>query len=294
MKPSPSAPTTPEPARQLARPKIHALTSTRFFAALYVVLYHSRWGIAPGSTLDRFLSLGFVSVGFFFLLSGYILAVVYLRTGKSVAPRSFYVARFARIYPLYIVSVMLDAPFAVAARVAQYGLMAALVRVGALFTASVFMMQMFVPNLTVINIPSWSLAIETVFYLSFPLIGLWLWKLEKKRVVPMALLLYAGGVGMNWLLTHWWPHYLDGMNLPAQLTTFSLGILLDFLPPLGEGLDLGAVLLAGGTFLLSIRKHHLEQAREKTRWLFEGGQEPPPPPEPPIIEIPKINENPKS
>jgi uncharacterized membrane protein YkvA (DUF1232 family) len=115
-----------------------------------------------------------------------------------------------------------------------------------------------------------------------------LWRRLARWVTHKFLVLYY--VGMDPHTPRWAKVTLGGV----LVYVFSLGILLDFLPPLGEGLDLGAVLLAGGTFLLSIRKHHLEQAREKTRWLFEGGQEPQPPPEPPIIEIQKINENPKS
>src|ERR1700760_2252759 len=84
----PSRPHTLE-ARKGPTEKIHALTSLRFFAALYVVLYHTLWfaipSITPSSIVGRILSLGFLSVSFFFLLSGYILALVYLRDGRPVA-----------------------------------------------------------------------------------------------------------------------------------------------------------------------------------------------------------------
>ncbi|MGA2053325.1 MAG: YkvA family protein [Opitutales bacterium] len=93
-------------------------------------------------------------------------------------------------------------------------------------------------------------------------------------------------VGMDPKTSRWAKLTLGG----ALVYIFSPpGILLDFLPPLGEELDFAALVLAGGVFLLSIRKHHLDHAWEKTRWLFEGGREPPPPrpPEPPILEIEK-------
>ena len=113
---------------------------------------------------------------FFFLLSGYILSIVYLRHGKDVPAKTFYVARFARIYPLYLVSVLADVPFLIMGRLGKYGLTVAIERVMALLAVSTFMMQMWLRPLTVVNIPSWSLAVETVFYVSFPLIGPWLWK----------------------------------------------------------------------------------------------------------------------
>jgi len=76
------------------RERIHALTSLRFFAAFYVVLYHTYPLAFPekaGTVLAKFISLGYVSVSFFFLLSGYILAVVYLGTDKPIQKKSFYI-----------------------------------------------------------------------------------------------------------------------------------------------------------------------------------------------------------
>jgi hypothetical protein len=79
-----SAATVTRAAKQAAQTKIHALTSIRFFAVFYVVLFHTKWGITPGSALDQILSMGTASVCFFFLLSGYVLALVYLREGQPV------------------------------------------------------------------------------------------------------------------------------------------------------------------------------------------------------------------
>jgi peptidoglycan/LPS O-acetylase OafA/YrhL len=82
--------------------RIHALTSIRFFAALYVVICHTLRSYVPFLWNDgvwgRAIGLGYISVSFFFALSGYILAFVYLRRGASVSPRKFFKARFARIY----------------------------------------------------------------------------------------------------------------------------------------------------------------------------------------------------
>jgi peptidoglycan/LPS O-acetylase OafA/YrhL len=76
--------------------KIHALTSLRFFAAFYVVLYHTYPYAFPhtaGTLIANIFSIGYISVSFFFLLSGYILAMVYLRKGDTVRKPNFYVAR---------------------------------------------------------------------------------------------------------------------------------------------------------------------------------------------------------
>jgi peptidoglycan/LPS O-acetylase OafA/YrhL len=104
-------------AAQPAPAKIHALTSLRFFAALYVVCFHALSvasflpSIRSESFLGRWLGLGYTSVSFFFLLSGYILGVVYLRRGSPVALGAFFRARFARIYPLLFLSLVVDIPY---------------------------------------------------------------------------------------------------------------------------------------------------------------------------------------
>jgi peptidoglycan/LPS O-acetylase OafA/YrhL len=64
----------------------------------------------PGDFVSRVLLLFHASVSFFFLLSGYVLGLVYLREGKSVDLRKFFSARFARLYPLYLVVMTLSVP----------------------------------------------------------------------------------------------------------------------------------------------------------------------------------------
>ena len=94
------------------RPRLHALTTLRFFAALHVVLFHMRViGILPGGPwwFHNFASIGFVGVNFFFVLSGFIL--VYTYDGPDLNVRKFWWARFARIYPAYILSLVVAAPF---------------------------------------------------------------------------------------------------------------------------------------------------------------------------------------
>jgi len=222
--------TVPLPKTDMAKSapltKIHALTSARFFAALYVVFFHTRWGVVRGSALDRFLAVGYCSVTFFFLLSGYILGVVYLSQGKPVAVRRFYVARFARIYPLYIASVLADTPFAVMARVAKYGLVGALTRVLELFAVGSVMLQIWMPMDTAVNIPSWSLGIEAIFYLSFPVLGPYLWKLRRGGLAATAAALYVMSIGLNLILFHFRPSTIAGLLSPSYLAVFAIGILV--------------------------------------------------------------------
>ena len=107
-----------EMARILEAPKLHrrprldSLTTLRFFAAVHVVLFHMRvTKILDGGPwwYQNFASIGYVGVNFFFVLSGFIL--VYTYDGFPLRARQFWQARFARIYPAYVVSLMAAAPF---------------------------------------------------------------------------------------------------------------------------------------------------------------------------------------
>jgi peptidoglycan/LPS O-acetylase OafA/YrhL len=221
-----SAAAVKRPVKQAAQTKVHALTSIRFFAAFYVVIFHSKWGITPGSALDQFFSMGNASVCFFFLLSGYILALVYLREGQPVPKRKFYVARFARIYPLYFVSLVADTPFAVSFRAAQYGLKHAIERIAVLFAGSIVMQQMWIQASAGINGPAWSLCVEAVFYLSFPFYGQWLWKLNKRGVGIAAMLFYALEVAVSAAIYHRKNYHVQGLDLVSFVGIFGLGVLV--------------------------------------------------------------------
>ena len=86
---------------------IPALTSIRGLAAWWVVLYHFREeipGIA-GTPLLRFMAHGYLAVDLFFELSGFVIALNYARTFRSVTwadSTNFFGLRLARIYPLHI------------------------------------------------------------------------------------------------------------------------------------------------------------------------------------------------
>jgi peptidoglycan/LPS O-acetylase OafA/YrhL len=209
-----------------APPRVHSLTSVRFFAALYVLFFHAQWGVTPGSPLARFLALGYISPYFFFVLSGYILAVVYLRLEQPVNPYRFFVSRFARIYPLYFVCLVLAIPFAVEARLAVYGPGMASIRVAGMLVRSAFMMQMWQPVNDSLNIPSWTVAIEAVFYLTFPWIGPRLWRLSRKAAAAGMAVLCVTGLGLDWMLEHTFPDAPPAYRLGSFLTVFAAGVLL--------------------------------------------------------------------
>jgi peptidoglycan/LPS O-acetylase OafA/YrhL len=217
---------------------IRPLTSIRFFAALFVVLHHSAYVFLPAFSGmfqvpmpkdfgSRMLLLMAASVTFFFMLSGYVLSVAYLRDGKAIDKSRFFAARFARVFPLYFVMIVLCTPTVLAGRVHEFGLARGLVKTGIAFVAHIAMVQAWFPaRLAAIDGPSWSLSVEAFFYLCFPVLGALLWRLRSTSLPVAALVLYVGGQALLWIAR---PH-LNERTLffwpPLHLSTFVLGVLL--------------------------------------------------------------------
>lgn len=155
-----------------------ALTSLRFFAALAVVVLHYRDLLGP---LPAWLLHGIVGgqygVTFFFVLSGFILTYKYkswfVHGVHDAAYWRFQRFRLARIYPIYVLGLLLDTPWHLIERV-QAGELA---HDGPLYWASWLLnlvgLQAWVPAVPYAmfwNTPAWSVAAEFFFYATFPFV----------------------------------------------------------------------------------------------------------------------------
>ncbi len=110
-----------------------------------------------------------------------MLSFVYLHKGQPVDKPRFFAARFARLYPLYFVVLLIGTPRMLLIELSRNGLVSGLAKAGRTFTANMLLLQGWdPPRLNRILIPSWSLSGEVFFYLCFPLLGVWLWKLRGK------------------------------------------------------------------------------------------------------------------
>ncbi|WP_051224911.1 acyltransferase family protein [Pseudoclavibacter soli] len=92
------------------RVRIDSLTGLRFFAAIWVVLFHVRGNLAeeyPAAyrVIEPVIAYGEYGVDLFFALSGFVLALAYSeRLGSAWSWRAtghFYWTRFVRIWPAY-------------------------------------------------------------------------------------------------------------------------------------------------------------------------------------------------
>lgn len=89
-----------------------ALTSIRFIAAFTVVISHYAENglLRLPSSIFHFIDGGRSAVSLFFVLSGFVLTFTYWDKLASDQRRAFYEARFARIYPMIVLGLLLCAP----------------------------------------------------------------------------------------------------------------------------------------------------------------------------------------
>lgn len=190
------------PARMTDGQNIKPLTSLRFFAALWVVLFHYWPNLAGASAHAEpaAIAKGYLGVELFFILSGFILSHVYRTSVETGRFRygAFLWARLARVYPLHL------------ATLAAMGLMAAAAGVAGIAVDPNIMSWSSLPaNLTLTqawglspvagwNHPSWSISAEWFAYLSFPAFAWAALKLKDRPLVAVGLamafiaILYAG------------------------------------------------------------------------------------------------------
>ncbi len=203
--------------------RLDALTGLRFVAAAAVFVYHlPGWLQVPGFNPGP---LGQAAVGYFFVLSGFILAHVYRRGDRPLSPGRFFRARFARIWPLHIaclVAMLAILPASIpdtAPEALQLLAHAALLQ-GWSWDSSWSLAW---------NGPAWSLSVEVFFYALFPLLV--------ARRTRTLLVVY----GLCWLVnaaiyataehlavthpqrTQIWAHLAASFPLP-RLQEFVLGI----------------------------------------------------------------------
>ena len=210
--------------------RLDSLTGLRFFAAAAIVVYHSWWPFTGSTELGLF-HYSYTAVGFFFTLSGVVLAWSW-KPGTGV--RVQWRRRAARILPLHWLTL--------AATVAIY-LIWPLTRPvtdtrSALLTSAT-LLQAWPPfeHLLTFNFPSWSLSTEAFFYLTFPLLMVGL-----RRLSVTPLLWSAAGLAVGYVAAALALHVAavptltDGSMLalpPLQLLKFAAGACL------GSALRLG-------------------------------------------------------
>jgi peptidoglycan/LPS O-acetylase OafA/YrhL len=174
------------PRRTDAVVALDALTSLRFVAALAVVFVHVPLLLArqlpDAAGMAKVTFAGQVGVGFFFILSGFVLTWS-ARAGDRRT--SFYRRRVARIVPLHLLMW--------AATLVVYAVIGISVAAGPAAAAAV-LVHSWVPVKSyfgAVDTPSWSLSCEMFFYALFPLLLPRVQRLDPRRSARLAVALVA-------------------------------------------------------------------------------------------------------
>lgn len=192
--------------------QLPALTGLRFFLALWVVFHHLTGpGMMLASYANGLVRGGYLAVTTFFVLSGFVLTRGYASIDWTVQSLKRYAAaRFARIYPVYLLSLAAVAPFIAADPT----------------PGKPFYLAMHLPLLqgwlgpipVSWNTPAWSLSCEMFFYAVFPLA---LALLPKPKWTG-TLLLAAVATCLTRIL--WRAGVSDGVKPLIHLSDFLMGI----------------------------------------------------------------------
>jgi peptidoglycan/LPS O-acetylase OafA/YrhL len=216
-------PPNPPASVSVKKPPLPALTGIRTLLALFIILFH----FTPPhlGLLYPIIDSAYVFVGFFFLLSGFILTYNYADRAITLSKREFWLARFSRLYPVYLlvllVSIhMLQDEWASRSHAEFWR--------GLVLTP--FLLQGWSPNLATFgNTVAWTLSCEVMFYFAFPfLLYAWAtrmhWLNTRGRLIALFFALWGFGI-----LPHLAYTFLNPDHLAAPADRYTSTYLLRFL-----------------------------------------------------------------
>jgi peptidoglycan/LPS O-acetylase OafA/YrhL len=253
--------------------RLPALTSLRIFAAMHVVLFHCalfnvhesarQWiastagasaplhwtAVILGRGVTNILAAGSWAVSLFFILSGFILFYNYGDNRQGpLDSRKFWIARFARIYPVYLLGLLMMAPFMIH-RTAEGVIPIPKLAVGG--AAALTMLQAWNRHYAAFwNAPGWSMSVEAFCYALFPLLMIPLRRVVRPAalfaVIAVCWFLAMAKGPIIWVCIRQWWIAGGGANDPN-----SIGAITDYtplcrLPEFIAGMALGRLMLLRG------------------------------------------------
>lgn len=160
-------PTRSATATAAVQSRLPSLTGMRFVAAAMVFFFHATFehfasGGTQGIAEKSFIQGGWTGVGFFFILSGFILT---WSTRARDTTTAFYRRRFFKVYPLHLLTLIAAAALMVWVAGAPID--------GWQAVGQLFLVQSWSPDIMVrsgFNGVAWSLSCEVLFYALFPVL----------------------------------------------------------------------------------------------------------------------------
>ena len=205
-----------------SHPYLNNLTPLRGAAATWVAIYHF------GTTVPLFqerqttiIAKGYMMVDLFFIMSGFIMRYVYgvhfTRQVTKPDLQRFIVARFARIYPLHLFTLLVA--IIMAASAGNWNP----VNDPAAIPTNLLLLQSFgIHRLSTWNRPSWSLSAEWAAYMVFPLLSVFFYRQRRLAywvLPPLIALVYIA-------LVYWIPP--AGIGNADRLILHKLDVTYDY------------------------------------------------------------------
>ncbi len=252
-----------------------ALTGVRFFAIFHIFLFHL-WSLydmdkpdgferlmasfdALPEVVVTFLSHGWMSTSFFFLLSGFILSYLYWSPDGTLATdkKRFWLMRLSRLYPIHIIALLITMPLMLPMMLEEdMGIGPILLSGLATLTLT---QSWYPPWVPIWSWPTWALSALVFLYLIMPWLMKQLGGLSRKKLIVLLVLMPFLSLLPTAIYAFYFP---PGTEAPRNWQIFIGSTPLFWVPHFVAGMLLSRV--------CSISRFNKEFAGSESAWLSWG------------------------
>ena len=180
----------------------------RFFTSLSVLFYHYRHFYSPfnsfseidnkevfndfpfSEVLNTFYLHGIYGVHVFYCISGFVFSYVYINSEKLVTGREFFLNRFARLYPLHFITLIIITLLQILSLTKFNSFQIVEINDFYHFILQIFFISSWgFEEGHSFNAPIWSVSIEIAIYIAFFILLILLRKFKIKVVLALSVLL---------------------------------------------------------------------------------------------------------
>ena len=196
--------------------RIDQLTFTRFIAIIVVLFFHGSGGvyfqILSAYLPPALLVSATTSVTYLYVLSGFVMSLVYYRPQEKFAIGKYWNSRILRLYPLYLISFLLVCYYYIDF-IAQVKPQKILV--------NVFVLQAWWPPYAQsFNYAAWSMTVEFFFYAVFPFFTMWAYRQSTKKLIWVSIVLWIFSQAVHNIL--WIGYFPEKENFLVYFPLFHL------------------------------------------------------------------------
>lgn len=189
---------------------------TRFIAAYLVLIYHyfPKTYLRDNAYIDNFSE----PVNYFFFISGFVMIVSNQKTFlneegvRNFSKMDFWIKRIARIYPLYLLGLLLCVVY-------HYAVSYSIPSIPSRFTFELLGVQRWLYAGS-INYPAWSVSCELFFYFIFPFTLHWLFFTPFNKLFKQVVVLFFASVLLNFLVSFYLLHLDYGKLYKSLINSF--------------------------------------------------------------------------